>query len=222
MKKKLIQLLKLIFGLIAMALIVMTFITVRSCRRGIPSPIRLNAYFQKEIDLTPSQIRAVEQIGEWEFLCITDEEMVDTVVSHWFSRDDRLVRIYQGTLRLGIDFGDCEPHWATSKGDTAILRLPPIKLLDRNFIDEARARSFFEHGEWDAQAKEDLYRRAQQIMIDRCMTSENIQRAEENARTQVEALFHTLGYEFVRVEISLPTRQHTEKTSPSSDSGKGV
>ena len=33
------------------------------------------------------------------------------------------------------------------------------------------------------------------------MTRENIQRAEENARTQVEALFRTLGYKAVRVEI---------------------
>jgi len=222
MKNKLIQFLKLIFGLIAMALIVMTFITVRSCRKGIPSPIKLNAYFQKEIDLTPSQIRAVEQIGEWEFLCITDEEMVDTIITHWFSRDDRLVRIYQGTLRLGIDFGDCEPHWATSKGDTAILRLPPVKLLDRNFIDEARARSFFERGEWDAKAKEDLYRKAQQAMIERCVTPENIQRAEENARTQVEALFHTLGYEFVRVVTTPSTGKKETSKSPSSDSGKGV
>ncbi|MBO4642220.1 MAG: DUF4230 domain-containing protein [Bacteroidaceae bacterium] len=200
--KKLIKLLKFILGLVAMALILLTFFTLRSCWRGIPSPINVQAYFQKEIDLTPSQIRAVEQIGEWEFLCITDEEMVDTAITHWFTPDDRLVRIYQGSLRLGIDFQDCQEHWATSKGDTAILRLPPIKLLDRNFIDEARARSFYEHGEWDAQAKEDLYRRAQRRMIDRCLTPENIQRAEENARTQVEALFRTLGYKFVRVEIS--------------------
>ncbi|MBQ2186573.1 MAG: DUF4230 domain-containing protein, partial [Bacteroidaceae bacterium] len=38
-----------------------------------------------------------------------------------------------------------------------------------------------------------------------------IQRAEENARTQVEALFRTLGYKAVRVEI----QPNSYKKSPS-------
>lgn len=38
----------------------------------------------EKIDITPSQIRSIEQIGEWSFLEINDEEMVDTVRHGFF------------------------------------------------------------------------------------------------------------------------------------------
>lgn len=202
MKKKILRYLKIGAGVVAVVAVALLFSYVRGCQKGVEMPFSLSADFNREIDLTPAQIRSVERIGQWEFLSISDEEMVDTVVSHLLGRDDRLVRIYQGTLRLGIDFSDCQEHWATSRGDTAVLKLPAIKLLDKEFIDEARVQSFYEQGKWDAKAKEALYAKAQRAMIARCMTPENIQRAEKNAQQQVEALFRTLGYPEVLITIA--------------------
>ena len=62
------------------------------------------------IDITPTQIRSIERIGEWEFLSISDEELVDTV-RHGFFGDAQLVRIYYGTLRLGVNLHEAEPGW---------------------------------------------------------------------------------------------------------------
>ena len=47
---------------------------------------------EQTIDLTPEQITSLKDIGEWEFLSIADEEMVDTLRKGIFS-DDQLVRI---------------------------------------------------------------------------------------------------------------------------------
>ena len=58
---------------------------------------------EQTIDLTPEQITSLKDIGQWEFLSIADEEMVDTVRKSLIFSDDQLVRIYYGTLRLGID-----------------------------------------------------------------------------------------------------------------------
>ena len=55
-----------------------------------------------EIDVTPTQIVSIKAIGEWEFLSVSAEELVDTVRKGLFSNDE-LARIYFGTLRLGID-----------------------------------------------------------------------------------------------------------------------
>ncbi len=55
-----------------------------------------------QTQLSPTQIRTIENIGQWEFLSISDEELIDTT-RHGFFGDDKLVRIYYGTLRLGID-----------------------------------------------------------------------------------------------------------------------
>lgn len=191
-----------IFWLMAIACVIYAGYTLHSCRQRLANnPMDLELGFQKEINQTPVVLQSIERIGQWEFLSIDDEVMVDTTESHLLSPDDHLVRIYHGTLRLGIDFSLCDRGWATASGDTVSLRLPPIQLLDRNFIDEARTRSFYEYGTWDPQAKEDMYNRARTRMIQRAMTPQNIKQAEDNARHQVEALFRSLGYRVVRITV---------------------
>ena len=46
----------------------------------------------QKINITPEQIESIKAIGEWEFLSIADEVMVDTLRKGIFS-DDHLVRI---------------------------------------------------------------------------------------------------------------------------------
>ena len=50
------------------------------------------------INVTPEVIESIEAIGQWEFLSVDDEELVDTIRKGFFS-DDKLARIYYGTLR---------------------------------------------------------------------------------------------------------------------------
>lgn len=157
---------------------------------------RLALSKDEKIDVTPTQIQSIRDIGQWEFLTINDEEIIDTV-RHGFFGDAELARIYYGTLRLGIDLQDAGEDFIKSKGDTIIVVLPPVKLLDHDFIDEARTKSFFEKGEWKAKDRVDLYRRAYQAMIDRCLTIPNIKSAECNATRQFFQLMKSMGFENV-------------------------
>lgn len=150
------------------------------------------------IDITPTQIQEIQNIGQWEFLSINDEELIDTVSRGFFS-DSELVRIYYGTVRLGIDLRQAGPQWLHVEGDSIIAMLPPITLLERNFIDEARTRSFFEKGTWTDGDREQLYKRAYRKMLKRCFTSENIKIAEENARQQFMQFLRSMGYKKIRV-----------------------
>lgn len=150
------------------------------------------------IDVTPTHVELMKQIGEWEFLSIADEELVDTMRPGFFS-DDELIRIYYGTLRLGINMHKTKPHFITRKNDSLVVTLPPIELLDENFIDEARTESFFENGSWDDQAREDMYQRAVQKMKARCLTGTNISSARQNASRQFYQMLRSLGYENVRI-----------------------
>ena len=167
-----------------------------------------------KIELTPTQITSMEAIGEWEFLSISDEEMVDTVRRGFFS-DDELVRIYYGTLRLGIDMHKLEPGWIEQKGDSIIVKLPPIGLLDTDFIDEARTQSFFQSGSWSEKDLATLYKRAYYNMKKLCMTPENLRSAEDNAVTQFHQLLRTMGFKNVIVRIgNTPEKNGTSlKTS---------
>ena len=154
----------------------------------------------QHIDITPTQIAAIKQIGHWEFLSVRDEELVDTLSRGFFS-DKELVRIYYGTVRLGIDLQKTDDKWIQVTDTAVVATLPPIQLLDRNFIDEAQTRSFFESGSWSSADREALYNRAYQKMYARCVTPQNIATAEENARQQFAQLLRSLGFEKVWVNI---------------------
>lgn len=162
-----------------------------------------------KIKITPTQIQSIRDIGQWEFLTINNEEIIDTV-RHGFFGDAELVRIYYGTLRLGIDLQDAGEDFIVHQGDSIVVMLPPVKLLDHDFIDEARTKSFFEKGEWKAKDRDDLYQRAYQAMIDRCLTTPNIKSAERNGTRQFYQLMKSMGFENVIIRNKPYT---TEKRS---------
>ena len=154
-----------------------------------------------KIDITPTQVAAMKEIGEWEFLSIEDEEMVDTTRKGLFSSDE-LIRIYSGTLRLGIDLGEAKDDWLTVVGDTLKVTLPRVMLLDEDFIDEAKTQPFFETGTWNDAAREAMYRRAREKMKRRCLTKENIESAENNATKQFFQMFKAMGFKYVEVRFT--------------------
>ena len=183
----------ILFALISLGIILFLWLN---------SSNRVNVEADQRIDITPTQIRQIQDIGQWEFLSVNDEELIDTVKRGFFS-DAELVRIYYGTLRFGIDLHKAHPHWIHVENDSIIAaRLPSIELLDSNFIDEARSRSFFEKGKWTAADREQLYNRAYRMMLARCMTPENIKTAEANARQQFTQFLKAMGYKHVRVGIT--------------------
>lgn len=154
----------------------------------------------QRIGITPTQITAMKQIGEWEFLSVADEELIDTLRAGFFT-DDELIRIYYGTLRLGIDMRDVGEDWIQRDKDTIVVVLPPVKLLDEHFIDEARTQSFFESGKWTDSDRQAMYERARQRMKARALNSSNMKSAEENATRQFYQMLRSMGFDNVRVRV---------------------
>lgn len=153
-----------------------------------------------ETTISPTQVKSIESIGQWEFLSVSDEELIDTT-RHGFFGDDKLVRIYYGTLHLGIDMKDVKEGWMKANQDTITCTLPPIKLLDNNFIDEAKTHSFFETGKWTGKDRQDLYNRAYAAMKKRCLSQANITSAENNAQSQFFKMMKAMGFSNVKVEF---------------------
>ena len=161
---------------------------------------RLEMGSDDSIGLTPTQIESIKAVGEWEFLSISTEELVDTTRKRLFS-DDQLVRIYYGTLRLGVNMKQVEPKWIRQRNDTLFLTLPKVGLLDHDFIDEARTKSFFESGTWKAEDREALYKRAYRKMIAHCLTTTNLNTAEDNARESFKKLLRSMGYKNIDIQF---------------------
>ena len=161
---------------------------------------RLEMGSDDSIGLTPTQIESIKAVGDWEFLSISTEELVDTTRKRLFS-DDQLVRIYYGTLRLGVNMKQVKPKWIRQQNDTLFLTLPKVGLLDHDFIDEARTKSFFESGTWKAEDREALYKRAYRKMIAHCLTTTNLNTAEDNARESFKKLLRSMGYKNIDIQF---------------------
>lgn len=181
---------KLTIMLASLAIIAVVVCMVWFCNATKESTLSFSS--NEEIDFTPTIVERMRSIGQWEFLSISDEELIDTVRTGFFT-DDELVRIYYGTLSIGIDLRDCSKDWISTKGDTIFVTLPEVKLLDQNFIDEASSRSFFETGSWSNKDRKAMYERARQRMLSRCLTEENLNTARLNAREQIGRMLRPIA-----------------------------
>lgn len=188
---------KLLSDVTAMILIGMVLTLIIT---GTETSMRISK--SERINITPIRVQDIRDIGQWEFLSISDEELVDTLQEHWW-RNKELIRIYRGTLRIGIDLSKAKAEWIHLKGDTAIVELPDVHLLDDNFIDEANSDPFYEAGSWTQADREALYRKAKKLMYERCYTQENLQTARDNALEQLEQFVHAMGFEHVIIKLGV-------------------
>ena len=185
---------KIGISIIVVGLLIAVIMWVKSITKG--NYVAFGA--DTAIDVTPTQIQSIKAIGEWEFLSLSAEELVDTVRKGFFTNDE-LVRIYYGTLRLGVNMHQVEPGWLTTKGDSVIMKLPKIGLLDKDFIDEARTKSFYESGSWKPTDRDALYKKAYRQMTQHCLTKENLQAAEVNADQQLRNMMQSMGYKNIKI-----------------------
>ena len=198
MIKKLIKTYKIQITLAAIAVIAIVCAAAWLTHTVRRSSISITT--DKRIDITPEIIEKIEAIGEWEFLTVADEELIDTTRNGIFT-GGRLARIYYGTMRIGINMKNLPDGWLTVSGDTANLTLPAPRLLDNRFIDEARTRSFYESGRWTAADREEMYRRAHAAMLTKGLTPDNLRTAQNNADTQLRQMMQAMGFNTVIVKF---------------------
>ncbi len=160
----------------------------------------------EHIEKTVNHVTQIKAIGQWEALNISCEELVDTVEEHIFG-DKHLVKIFHGRIVLGIDLKDARSNWFVARGDTAFICLPKVKVLNPDFIDEARTRTFYEKGTWGEGANEVLYQKARAAMLRRNLTAAQTTLAAENIRRQFESMFVSFGYKEV-VFLSEPHKKN--------------
>ena len=109
---------KIGIGIVLVGLIIAGYLWLRGATKGD----YIDFGPSSAIDVTPTQIQSMNAIGEWEFLSVSAEELVDTVRKGFFSNDE-LVRIYYGTLRLGVNMHQVEPGWITTSGDSITMNI---------------------------------------------------------------------------------------------------
>ncbi len=178
-------------GIIAVAVIAAVCVAVWLWKGVSEAEITIGS--DKTINVTPERIAEIRRLGQWEFLTVMDEVVVDTVRYRHIVSDDRLTCIYRGTVRLGINLDHASSDWVSNHGDTIEVRLPAPSVLDDRFIDEARTDVFYQSGKWGAYARESMYRRAAAQMKADALSPENIVAVRRAAADRFTSLFRSLG-----------------------------
>ena len=191
---KVLTYIKIGTGALVVVLLIMGFFWLKNLTKND----HINFGPDEDIDITPTQIQSIKAIGEWEFLSVSAEELVDTTRRRLLMKDE-LARIYYGTLRLGVDMHQVKPGWIKTSGDSITMTLPAIGLLDKDFIDEARTSPFYESGSWTAEDREILFKKAYRMMTQHCLTKENLQAAEANGQEQFRNMLQSMGYKHVKI-----------------------
>ena len=157
----------------------------------------------KPIAQSPEEIVHLRSIGQWEFLSVESEELVERHHTGLMSDRD-LICIYRGTLRIGVDLRKLPEDWVEVKGRNAVIHLPEPSLLDDNFLDESRTTVFMEQGMFRAEEREGMIAEAKNKMKQRALSTDNLSIARRNAESQFQKLFHAMGFEDVIVEFAPP------------------
>lgn len=156
----------------------------------------------EKIEKTAVHVGTLKEIGEWEFLSVRCDEIVDTV-RKGIIKDDALTRVYHGTLRLGVNMNSVTKSSISynKETDSLTVTLPKVSLLDNKFIDEAATDSYFESGTWSEQARKEMLKKAEDRMKRRALSEANIKKAEDNGREAAEKMFLAMGYKKVVVKF---------------------
>lgn len=165
----------------------------------------VTAGHQTEVVVTPTPVNldSIRAIGQWSFLTVEMDEVVDTVDRGLFS-SDRISVAYHGTLHYGINVAEARPGWVTIVGDTAVtVVLPPVRLLDDRFLDERNVKVYEGRDDMDfinkPTVRAALVRKAKAAMIRR--GRENIPEARGKAETEVRRIFSQHGYKKIVVSF---------------------
>lgn len=193
-----ITLVKALIILLALCIIIYVVYRIRTAESPVVELTTNNV--ENKIAFSPEQIKSIEDIGEWVFLTVEAEELVDTVRKNLILKDDALSRIYVGNLHYGIDMRSLRgKNWLTIHGDTLQAYLPSVQLLDRKFINEAQTRTFYQEGKWDNKAMKALYNKAQRKMMKRFHTQPTVNKAKENAQKELTRYFQAFGFKTVEL-----------------------
>ncbi len=132
-----------------------------------------------------------------------------SLLSLFSNTDVRICTIYPACLDFGFDLTKCDENWIREEGDSIIVTLPPVEILNKDMesLDEANKRVPIESGEWTPEEKIDFRERAEAIMLRNCEKEQCYKMAEKQGQKTISKLFEAFGKKNVKVVIT-PREQY--------------
>lgn len=118
--------------------------------------------------------------------------------------EEKLYVIYPATLNFGFDLAKCDTSSVTTMGDTLVVTLPPVEILNtgEKSVDEASKHTAIESGQWSPADMAKLRDRAEALMLRTCEYDSCYHKAERVAADMVALMAKKMGFQHVIVNLT--------------------
>ena len=200
------QLRKKIFRwVITIGIVLLVFLFFRAQRNNLFQ--LYNYLFKPRTELGHIQITDLSKTAKLKVLTIYKE----IIVSQYrlergllFSQNEfQIHSIYPGRLDIGFNLTKCEDNWIVTEGDTVIVSLPPVEILNKDawYIDETKKQTPIEDGSWSNADYNIMAQRANALMRRTCELEDCYKQAETQGFKVIANLFKSCGYQNLKINI---------------------
>jgi len=194
---------------------ILTLIIVVGAIIGRTGSNIFNYLFNERIEVGHIQISDLSKTEKLKVLTMYKEVIVSQYKQEhgrFFGTNDYQIHsIFPGRVDIGFDLSKCTDDWITIDGDTAIVSLPAVEILNKDnwLIDEAKKQTPIEDGKWSAADYDKMALRANALIKRNCELDNCYSIAEEQGFKVISNLLKTFGYSNVKINI-----QHRENYKP--------
>lgn len=193
----------------ALLLLVAAYLGFRCAK--LDEPEKAPAERRIEIEKTPNVVVALRRLARLESAEFAIERVIDARDKQsrlWglVQAEDALLLVASGRVVAGIDFEELKPgavhaDWQARRIE---VQLPPARIFQAH-LDEERTYVHSRHTDGLAKRREtletDARRSAERELAEAALASGILKKSQENARSTVESLLYSLGFQKVTVSF---------------------
>lgn len=196
---------KIFRWVIAVGIVLLICLFFRAQRNNL---FRLYNYlFKPRTEIGHIQITDLSKTAKLKVLSIYKEVIISQYRQErgfLFSQNEYQIHsIYPGRIDIGFDLTKCEDDWIVTDGDTVIVSLPPVEILNKDawYIDETKKQTPIEDGTWTTADYNTMAQRANALIRRTCELDDCYKQAETQGFKVVTNLLKTFGYNNLKINI---------------------
>ena len=127
--------------------------------------------------------------------------MADKASAAVTNSKNEIVLIGKGHVRAGFDLGKVQESDLIIHGDTMDITLPPAEVFDI-IMNPSDFTTEYEKGTWSHELTKSIKEQAKNMLEQNAIENGILTKAEENGKTQLEAIFAVFGFKQVNITIT--------------------
>lgn len=190
---------------IAALVVIAIFLFIRNQRQQISN--LFDYLFKPRVEVGHIQLSDLSKTEKMKVLSMYKEVVVSQYrqgLSILYGQNTAEIHsIYPGRIDIGFDLAKCDENWISTEGDTVVVNLPPVEILNKDgwYIDETKRQTPIEEGNWTSADYTKMARRANALIKRTCELEDCYKQAETQGFKVVTNLLRAFGYQNMRINI---------------------